>query len=311
MWPKNANVGFKVIGDLNRDLLLPAGWRFEGVGWDRTHYPRIAWLSPQEAINRGIPQSGDCDIAVFVFWKRVGTPLPPDKFTENGAGPAPTGSLWEFHHAMESPKSPWVLVYRCERPPVMSDKDGDPVEFGQQVKGVQDFSSGFKDEQARYRADYHGYKDAKDFEARLKQDLKSFINHLQPNVTPRHPEALPAGQRVPATYLQRLKAHVAHIELLGLDLKESITNGLPQVYVPAVTTRVKQRDEPKESDALLRKDPRELILDRLGESSLYLPGDPGSGKSTFCQWVVYVTAHGEVPAPGTLRSSIRERNLPR
>jgi hypothetical protein len=65
---------FEVIESINDDVLLPAGWRFEGVGWDQTHYPKLAWLSPQEAINQGLPQPGDCDIAVFMFWKRVGTP---------------------------------------------------------------------------------------------------------------------------------------------------------------------------------------------------------------------------------------------
>ena len=163
---------FDVIERVNDDVLLPSGWRFEGVGWDHTHYPKLAWLSPQEAIDQGIPQPGDCDIAVFVFWKRVGTALPPGTFTENGAGPVPTGSLWEFHQAMESPTRPWVLVYRCERNPVMSDQElKDPAGFGQQVKGVQDFFSEFKDEQKRYRADHDTYSDAGDFAKRLEQDL--------------------------------------------------------------------------------------------------------------------------------------------
>lgn len=46
---------FRVIDALNDDEWLPEGWRFEGVGWDKTHYPKIAWLAPQEAIDQGIP----------------------------------------------------------------------------------------------------------------------------------------------------------------------------------------------------------------------------------------------------------------
>jgi len=52
---------FEVIQRINVDVLLPEGWRFEGVGWDQTHHPRFAWLSPQEAINQGIPQPRDCE----------------------------------------------------------------------------------------------------------------------------------------------------------------------------------------------------------------------------------------------------------
>ena len=131
---------FNVIARINKDKLLPEGWRFEGVGWDQVHYPKLAWLSPQEAINQGIVQPGECDITLFIFWKRVGTPLAPGDFIENGAGPSPTGSLWEFHNAMEAEPRPWVLVYRCERAPVMTKEDlENPLEFGQQIQGVNDF----------------------------------------------------------------------------------------------------------------------------------------------------------------------------
>ena len=58
---------FKVIDSINQDRLLPEGWQLEGIGWDKTHYPKIAWLSPQEAINQGIPSPAECDIAVFIF----------------------------------------------------------------------------------------------------------------------------------------------------------------------------------------------------------------------------------------------------
>lgn len=37
------------------------------------------------------------------------------------------------------------------------------------------------------------------------------------------------------------------------------------------------------------------MLQRFGDESLYLPGDPGAGKSTFCRWLALVTAEGRVP----------------
>ncbi len=302
---------FEVIESINRDQLLPPGWRFEGVAWDQTHYPKHARLSPQEAINQGILQPGDCDIALFIFWKRVGTPLPPGTFTENGAGAEPTGSLWEFHNALASAKKPWVLVYRCKRTPEMSEKDfEDPVGFGQQVKGVKDFFSGFKDGEGHYRADYYGYTDTDDFAHHLEQDLKSFIKQQTSSEVNADYTVKPKAaqtERVPAAYLQRLKESVAHVELLGLNLKESITNGLPQVYVPAVTTKATDQ---KEAEEPFGRERRELILHRLDESSLYLPGDPGSGKSTFSQWVAYVVADGAVTAHEISAAEELQERLP-
>ncbi|MEZ5594059.1 MAG: hypothetical protein R3F53_26520 [Gammaproteobacteria bacterium] len=40
----------------------------------------------------------------------------------------------------------------------------------------------------------------------------------------------------------------------------------------------------------------ETVLHRLGEQSLYLPGNAGQGKSTFCQWLMLIMGYGEVPA---------------
>jgi len=298
---------FSVIENVNKDRLLPPGWRFEAVGWDRTHYPKLAWLSPQEAITEGIPRPGGCDIAVFVFWKRIGTPLPPDSFEPNGAGDRPTGSLWEYHDAMGAEPRPWALVYHRTTAPTMTDRElADPIAFAEQLKGVQDFLAGFQDEQQRFRNDHYAYSDPDDFARHLEQDLKAFIK-AQTDKSGRgkggsdRATAAPT-ERVPRAYLQRLKAQVARVELLGLDLKESITNGLPQIYVPAMVTATRDISDRPDADyqAVRREIERHPngvpLLHRLGEHSLYVPGAPGSGKSTFCQWVAYLVAHGGVPA---------------
>ncbi len=287
---------FRIIDEINKDNLIPDGWSIEGIGWDQTPYPRIAWLSPQEAINQGIPLPGECDIAVFIFWKRIGTRLKPGTFDENGAGAQATGSLWEFHHAMESKNKPWVLVYYCNRPPVMDETDmKDPAGFGLQVQAVQELKARFKDDAGHHVSDKESFSDKEDFAKKLAQDLKAYIKRQtngQVRKLPGKADERTQTELVPAIYLNRLKKSVSHIELLGLDLKESITNGLPQVYVPAMTVDHQKKDEQDDS---IGRDQHELILQRLGEQSLYLPGDPGSGKSTFTQWVTYLVAHGEVP----------------
>ena len=44
----------------------------------------------------------------------------------------------------------------------------------------------------------------------------------------------------------------------------------------------------------------QLLLDLLADRSLYVSGDPGSGKSTFCRWVTWLTCNGTMP-PSDLR----------
>lgn len=160
---------FEVIERLNRDTFLPEGWRFEGIGWDKNHYPQLASRSPQEAITQGLPRPGDCDVAVFIFWSRMGTALREGTFEQNGAGPEPTGSLWEYYDALESPSETAVFVYRsmCDVPQEKLDPD--------QFKRVKQFFSSFKDEKGRYRSGYKKYHDIEEFARQLEQDLKSLI----------------------------------------------------------------------------------------------------------------------------------------
>ena len=167
---------FQVIEWLNAHRLLPPGWRFEGTGWDRSHHSKPARLTPQQAIDGGIDHPGDCDIAVFIFWKRIGTPLVPDSFEPNGAGPDPTGSSWELHNALESPGTPRVLVYHCDREPAPGPGDYADIEaYARQLKGLQDFLSGFKDPQGRWLGSYCTFSDLDGFAQHLEQDLSQYL----------------------------------------------------------------------------------------------------------------------------------------
>lgn len=95
------------------------------------------------------------------------------------------------------------------------------------------------------------------------------------------------------TYLDWLRRSCETVELLGLDLKDANNVRLGQVYVPAITPFVGERSE---DDGVSARDMRhELLLHRLGAESLYVPGAPGSGKSTFCRWLALCVASDAVP----------------
>jgi len=98
-------------------------------------------------------------------------------------------------------------------------------------------------------------------------------------------------RQIRADYLSWLRKTCESVDLLGLDLKESQNVRLGQVYVPAVT-RLQAGAENIEP---AQEERHALLQQRLGEESLYLPGAPGAGKSTFCRWLALVTVNGTVP----------------
>jgi NACHT domain-containing protein len=106
-------------------------------------------------------------------------------------------------------------------------------------------------------------------------------------------------------YLAWLRGSCESVELLGLDLKDSQNVRLGQIYVPAVATGKAGSGKPES----LREEHDTLLLHRLGEGSLYVPGAPGSGKSTFCRWLALLAAggtlpHHPIPAPEGFRETL-------
>lgn len=118
----------------------------------------------------------------------------------------------------------------------------------------------------------------------------------------------PTSASIRASYLDWLRRTCETVELLGLDLKDSQNVRLGQVYVPAVTAR-------KEGIVVDRarmhiQQQHDLLLHRLGEESLYVPGAPGSGKSTFCRWVALAVVSGAVPSHAIAAPEQFQEQLP-
>ena len=198
----------------------------------------------------------------------------------------------------------------------------DIMKYAAQIKGVQTFFREFKDEEGRYIRDRARYEETEAFATQLERDLKHYVKQLDagrtvPTTTRQRRPIIPEG------YLRRLREELTQVELLGLDLKESITNGLPQVYVPAVTNPAEaeglERQGLDETAYVAKAQRRrlkgeapthDLLLHRLGSQSVFVPGDPGSGKSTFCKWAAYVVALGKVPSHRVEPSESMVERLP-
>ncbi|MGE3881375.1 MAG: SUMF1/EgtB/PvdO family nonheme iron enzyme [Planctomycetota bacterium] len=112
----------------------------------------------------------------------------------------------------------------------------------------------------------------------------------------------PALTTVGANYREWLRRECGSVELLGLNSKTARAPSIGSVYVPAVTRA--RAIEPGTSEefevaAAARGRPdrpdHELLLHRLATESLYVEGNAGSGKSTFCKWVAWLLANGSMP----------------
>src|SRR5262245_30853057 len=116
--PQERTLALEVIDQLAHDPLLRNKIAIEVVAWDkkRAGVPMLAMLTPQEAINQGLPKPSDCDIVIVIFWSRMGTPLPTDYAKADGTRYL-SGTEWEYEDAIqaakcstEEPRRPQVVV---------------------------------------------------------------------------------------------------------------------------------------------------------------------------------------------------------
>jgi formylglycine-generating enzyme required for sulfatase activity len=78
------------------------------VSWDSSDAPTplVANLLPQEAINRGMPRPSECDIAVVIFSRKLGTP-----FEDERGEQFESGTDWELRDALRQ-TPPTTLIFR-------------------------------------------------------------------------------------------------------------------------------------------------------------------------------------------------------
>jgi hypothetical protein len=362
----------EIIEQLPYDPMLRDKLTIDLVAWDKpgAGTPMLANMTPQEAINSGLPKPSGCNIVVVIFWARMGTPLPHPDYKKPDGSPYLSGTEWEYLNAIaaaEDTGKPLVVIYRRSEKILLDPDDPDFDNKLTQKRRVDGFFKSFRDEDGAIRRGANGYADPDDFKNKFAHDLRALVVRLigQPLETDTTmPELAGGGQQVidssnvvqvgsvggdltviqqsakpdtpdPAearaylNWLHSTSMESGLLRVLDPNTKNVATSRQPvtvdQVYTALDTRTAIYRDETGCVDwqavalegAQYKYREQEQHLERLREEGkfslltaleaanhydkLVLLGDPGSGKSTFVNYLALcLSGHYLDPAHGWL-----------
>jgi len=173
-----------ILSRLPYDPFLRGKITIEIVAWDEpgAGVPMLANVTPQEAVNQGLPMPAECDIVVVIFWTRMGTPLQFPLYTKPDGTQFLSGTEWEYYNAMQAAHKtamPKILVYRRTTPMQISIEAGDIDAIRTQYQRVTKFFSQFTDEtDGSLIGGYNPYKDSSDFAVQFDAHVKTLIQQL-------------------------------------------------------------------------------------------------------------------------------------
>ena len=139
----------------------------------------------------------------------------------------------------------------------------------------------------------------------LKLEVERALKTWHPQPAAPHPPEPPRCLEIPSGYREWLERECSDLTFSSsLKIQQGQALRLTHLYVPAIVSgqeREPGRPEDPERliDASFQSEMGEqrppLLLERVGRDSLYVTGDPGSGKSVFCRWAALATLLGKVP----------------
>jgi tetratricopeptide (TPR) repeat protein len=140
---------------------------FRVVSWDSAEGDSD--ITPQEAINRGLPKPSECDIVVAIFWSRMGTPIIVDGVEYL------SGTHWELMDALGSPRPETIIFRRMEQPRIDVSKPQATSRI-EQYRQVEEFfkSEVFYNEDGKILRGINTYKSVDDF----KRDFEIFFEEI-------------------------------------------------------------------------------------------------------------------------------------
>ncbi len=246
------------IAELQREPQFEAV-KLEAVSWDDPHgrTPLVAQFDPQTAVERGLPKPSQCDAVVGIFWARMGSPLPADKYQKTDGSPYLSGTEYELEDAFGPNPGPDVLLYRRSEVPLWSARDPEWSAKLEQLARLDAFLEILK-AAPRY---VDAYPTPAELKERLKNDLRKILARKLPStamaegfqqappapvaddrlaqaearlaampldVVPA-PAALPAGSHMPLARNALFVGREADLKALALALKAGETAAVGQI----------------------------------------------------------------------------------
>ncbi|MGE0827595.1 MAG: DUF4062 domain-containing protein [Candidatus Binatia bacterium] len=286
-----------IIEDVNHDIALDRKVRLEISRWEDDAYAGFHVAGPQGLID-AILRIPECDIFLGIFWKRFGTP------TTEGT----TGTEHEFQLAYETWKQtrrPQIMVY-------FNQKAATPKtpEEADQWKQVLQFQQQFPKDGL-----WWPYRGKAQFEKLVRRHITNWLRQRasvlateSPSVSTPRTDATPAAPLSPALqkslregYLNWLMEQVRAVPLSGVDRKSISEEDRRDLDLAAVYTALMTQQHMV--NVVHKRRPRGdgktyflpgwnlsalAVLD--ANARLVLLGDPGSGKTTFVNFLALCMA---------------------
>ena len=170
----------EILSQLPYDALIDWKVAFEVVAWDQpgSGPPMLATMTPQAAIDAGLPRPSDCDIVVVILWSRMGTPLPGSVRKPDGT-PYRSGTEWEYldaYLASQHRGKPMLLVYRRMPPCPLDEADPQYGERLAQRQQVEAFFAEFRNPDGSTRG-FNEYSDPAHFRRMFEQHFRTIVAH--------------------------------------------------------------------------------------------------------------------------------------
>lgn len=303
---KERQIARTVVERLGKDPAFRNHLKLDPILWDdpEAPAPMLANLTPQECVNRGLVRPSDCDIVVTIFRGRMGPPL--EKPLKKDKTLYLSGTEWEFEDARRGRGD--ILLYRCTAEVTVALNDPAFAEKRAQKELVDRFFDWLEGPSGGWKGGHTTYERPDEFERRFESDLRNLLTKLlaappstsRPRAKPSELARRPNGRKlsrpeVPDAYREWLKKETGSFELLGIGGSQGKSLFLSSVYVPLVTTAGEERAVRRTLEPRETPDQAQLLLHALGRRSLYVPGGPGCGKSTFCNWVAWLVCERAIP----------------
>jgi len=148
---------------------------FSLTRWEESFY------SATDPFQAQIASPGEHDLVICIFWKRLGTDLPPAYNRADGT--SRTGTEYEFEAARDARERrgdglPDILVYR-KTAQVLFSEAAFEIERAQKKALDQFWERWFRTDTGHYIAGFQSFRDVGDFERQFESNLREWLRRRQ------------------------------------------------------------------------------------------------------------------------------------